>query len=129
MKYGQLILEKGDYLVIKRLLNFSKIYINHAHKEALDKLKLAIDNALVYAQTKIPNDVVQLYSQVTVVSMDGSETKFQMVLPNQHNVSNNKISIKSALGAAIIGLAEGDGFLVRAATGMKSMRIKKVEKK
>ena len=38
MKYGSLIMEKKDYLTLKRILNFHRFYEDYAHKDALEQL-------------------------------------------------------------------------------------------
>jgi len=108
MKYGSLIVEKKEYLVIKRILNFHKHYEDVAHKNALAHLSKKMEQALIVSDDEMPKDVVRLYSEVRISTMNGIEQNCQFVMPTEESQKDGKLSVVSTLGAKLIGLASGD---------------------
>ncbi|WP_422083364.1 GreA/GreB family elongation factor [Ulvibacterium sp.] len=128
MKYGGMILEKKEYLTLKRILNFHKHYEDYAHKDALERLKESIDDALVKDEEEVPSDVVRLYSRVTLSSEEGGSRILRLVPPSEENTMGKRISVISTLGANLIGLAAGDTLQMEIPSDTKSLKITKVEK-
>ncbi len=108
MKYGSLIVEKKEYLVIKRILNFHKHYEDVAHKNALAHLSKKVERAIIVSDDEMPKDVVRLYSEVKISTMNGTIQNFQIVMPTEENQQAGKLSVVSTMGAKLIGLASGD---------------------
>jgi len=127
MKYGSLIMEKKDYLTLKRILNFHRFYEDYAHKDALEQLSDRIDRALVEDESNIPDDVVRLNSKVTVEFAQGTRQKFQLVPSTREELKENKISVVSTLGASLIGLAVNDRIQLGFPSDVKSFSIVDVE--
>lgn len=67
-----------------------------------------IDRAKVYPAGKLPSDVVALGAQVSFVD-DTRDTvhRVQLVMPNEADVDNGKVSILTPVGAGLIGLKAG----------------------
>lgn len=126
MKYGKLILEKKEYVFLKRLLNVSGFYKDQTTNEALKSFSEELTNALIYDHEKMPEDVIRLNSLVTIESGD-TETVFQVVIPTERNMAENKISILAPLGLAVIGFAQGDTVNGRFTDGSKNLQILSVE--
>jgi len=127
MKYGSLIIEKKDYLTLKRILNFHRYYEDYAHKDALEQLGDRIDKALVQDETDIPDDVVRLNSKVTVEFMHGTRQTLQLVPSTRRDLKENMISVVSTLGANLVGLAVSDKIQLGFPSDIKSFRIIGVE--
>ena len=127
MKYGSLIIEKKDYLTLKRILNFHRYYEDYAHKDALEQLGDRIDKALVQDETDIPDDVVRLNSKVTVEFMHGARQTLQLVPSTRRDLKENMISVVSTLGANLVGLAVSDNIQLGFPSDIKSFRIIGVE--
>ncbi|MCR9228536.1 MAG: GreA/GreB family elongation factor [Flavobacteriaceae bacterium] len=127
MKYGSLIMEKKDYLTLKRILNFHRYYEDYAHKDALEQLGERIDKALIEDELDMPDDVVRLNSRVTVEFVHGARQKFQLVPSTRGDLKKNKVSIVSTLGASLVGLAVGDQIQLGFPTDVQSFRIVGVE--
>ncbi|MEQ5791094.1 GreA/GreB family elongation factor [Muricauda sp. NFXS6] len=127
MKYGSLIIEKKDYLTLKRILNFHRYYEDYAHKDALEQLGDRIDKALVQDETDIPDDVVRLNSKVTVEFMHGARQTLQLVPSTRRDLKENMISVVSTLGANLVGLAVSDKIQLGFPSDIKSFRIIGVE--
>jgi regulator of nucleoside diphosphate kinase len=126
MKYGSLIMEKKDYVTLKRILNFHKYYDDYAHQDALEQLAERIEKALVEDAVDIPDDVVRLNSKVTVEFIDGARQTFQLLPSTKGNIKEGTVSIVSALGASLVGLAVDDQVKMGNPSDIKSFRIVKV---
>ncbi|MBR9855791.1 MAG: GreA/GreB family elongation factor [Algicola sp.] len=127
MKYGSLIMEKKDYVNLKRILNFHKHYEDYAHKDALEQLGERIDVALVEDEMDIPDDVVRLNSKVTVEFLNGARQTFQLVPSTKGDFKTNVISVVSSLGASLVGQAVNDSVQLGVPSDIKSFRIVGVE--
>ncbi|WP_421802075.1 GreA/GreB family elongation factor [Flagellimonas sp.] len=127
MKYGSLIMEKKDYLTLKRILNFHRYYEDYAHKDALEQLGDRIDKALVEDEWDIPDDVVRLNSKVTVEFMKGSRQSFQLVASTRDDLKKNMVSVVSTLGASLVGLAVDDQIQLGFPLDAQSFKIVDVE--
>lgn len=127
MKYGNLILEKKDFVMIKRYQHLNNYIEDYAHKDALETLEVNMSNALIYDLEDMPDDVVRLYSTITVSSESGWRESFQLVLPYEDDTANERISVQSTLGAFVIGLSEGDRFKYGLPSSVMTLKIEKVE--
>ena len=127
MKYGSLIMEKKDYLTLKRILNFHRYYEDYAHKDALEQLGERIDQALVEDEWDMPDDVVRLNSKVMVEFMKGSRQTFHLVASTRDDLKNNMVSVASTLGSRLIGLAVSDQIQLGFPSDIQSFKIVGVE--
>ncbi|QLG44954.1 GreA/GreB family elongation factor [Costertonia aggregata] len=128
MKYSNLILEKRDFVKLKRILNVHRYYEDYAHKDALERLKERIEDALVQDEENVPDDVVRLNSKVTVISRDGKSQVFHLVPPSEENIKEGNISVISTLGANLIGLAVDDTVQIGIPSDFKSLKIIKTKR-
>lgn len=129
MKYGSLILEKKEYVYIKRILNISGYVGNHEIQKSLMKFAEELKTAHVIDEKDMPNDVVRLNSLVTVTSEKDWEKNIQIVQPSEKDISNNKISILTPMGAALFGYSVGDLVRWDFPTGVKELKIIEVVQK
>lgn len=123
MKFGDVIMEKTDYLALKKVLNFNRYYHDNLQNDALEILRVSLDHAKIYDTSKLPEDIVRLYCNVTV-AMSGMRQMFQLVLEPDGISANGKVSVRSMLGAALIGRSVGDQVQVN---GMDPIVIEHVE--
>lgn len=108
MKYGKLILEKKEYVMIKRLLNLTKDYKDSTQKVSLTKFVKEMESAEILDVDKMPDDVVRINTEITIATNDGWQYTFQVVLPAESNNSQKKISLLMPMGAAVLGYAKND---------------------
>lgn len=108
MKYGSLILEKSDYVLIKRLLNLTNNYKDDAQKASILQLKSELQSAIISVSDEVPTDIIRLNSEVTVSANDGWEYSFQVVEPSESKSAEKKISVLAPMGLAVIGYAKED---------------------
>lgn len=123
MKYGSIMLEKKEYVYIKRILNISGYVGDHEIQKSLMKLTEEIKTAHVLDEAEFPLDVVRLNSIVTVTSGDNWEKTIQIVQPSEKDIKNNKVSILTPMGAALFGYSVNDIVSWDFPTGVKELKI------
>jgi regulator of nucleoside diphosphate kinase len=75
----------------------------------LRRLNVELERAQVVRSEEVPPDVVTLNSQVLVKDLeDGEESRWLLTFPTDANVFENKISVLSPVGTALIGARKGD---------------------
>lgn len=126
MKYGNLILEKKEYVFLKRLLNVTGFYKDENTKVSLNSLSSELTNAIIYDNEQMPEDIIRFNSVITVTSGTW-ENQFQLVIPTERDIAANKISILAPMGSALMGYAEGDTVTWNFPNGTKELKIKSVK--
>jgi regulator of nucleoside diphosphate kinase len=126
-KYGSLVMEKKDFVMILRQWHIDNTIEDYSHKDALDILEGNMADAIVFNLADMPKDVIRLYSWVTVSSGSGWRETFQLTLPLGKDIKKDKISVHSSLGATVIGHAEGDLLHYGTPIGLIPLRIESVE--
>ena len=113
---------------IKRALHLGDLSENaeyHAAKDAQRLLEIRIaelEDKLSRVRSvdidKIPNDKAYLFSKVLVKDLrDGEETLYTLAPPDEVDVDNDIISVKSPIGAALLGKGVGDKVTVAVPAG------------
>ncbi|QNJ99132.1 GreA/GreB family elongation factor [Constantimarinum furrinae] len=108
MKYGSLILEKKEYVYLKRILNISGYAEDFETQKSLQRLSEELKNAQIVDEEDMPKDVIRFNSKVMVYSENGWEKTIQLVIPSDKNAKQDKISILTPMGAALFGYSRGD---------------------
>ncbi|MCF1422960.1 GreA/GreB family elongation factor [Mangrovimonas futianensis] len=108
MKYGSLILEKKEYVYLKRILNITGYSSNDQTQKSIEKLLDELKTAHIVDEEEMPEDVIRFNSKVTVVSDIGWEKTMQVVIPSDRDVTQNKISVLMPMGAALFGYSNND---------------------
>ncbi|MCB0373122.1 MULTISPECIES: GreA/GreB family elongation factor [Flagellimonas] len=127
MKYGNLVIEKKEYVLLKRLMNLTGYYKDNTLRSSVKKLVGEMETAQILDDGEMPKDVIRFNTMVTIVSEAGWHKKFKLVLPSNSDVKNNHISILTPMGAAVIGYAEGDSLVWEFPSGNQQLQIEKVE--
>jgi regulator of nucleoside diphosphate kinase len=126
MRYGSLILEKKDYVYLKRILNISGYAGDFETQKSLRKLTDELKEAQIVNNEDMPNDVVRFNSQITLALDNGMERTLQLVIPSDRDIKNSKISILTPMGAALMGYSQGDTVTWDFPGGTKEFKIVKV---
>lgn len=126
MKYGSIILEKKEYVYIKRILNISGYSGDHEVQRSLAKFSEELKTAHILDEEEMPDDVVRLNSMVTVKSGTDWEKSIQIVQPSEKDLKTNKISILTPMGAALFGYSVKDVVRWDFPTGTKEIQIMEV---
>lgn len=127
MKYERLVIEKKEYVLLKRFMNLSGYYKDETLRKSVKKLLEELESAQILDVEDMPKDVIRFNSKITIDSQNGWQTIFTLVLPNESDVKNNKISILTPMGSAVIGYAEGDTITWEFPSGEQKLTIQKVE--
>ncbi|WP_405296678.1 GreA/GreB family elongation factor [Algibacter sp. Ld11] len=126
MKYGSLILEKKEYVYLKRILNVSGYAGDFEVQNSLQKLSEELREAQIVDHENMPSDIIRFNSKATLIFENGLEKTLQLVTPTDRDVSKNKISILAPMGAALIGYAEGDTLIWDFPGGRHHLKIAQV---
>ncbi|MDW5288493.1 GreA/GreB family elongation factor [Formosa sp. PL04] len=126
MKYGHLILEKKEYVFLKRILNLSGYSKDIETKKSLQKLSHELLDAEIVDHEKMPEDVIRFNSLVTVEQGDWQKT-IKVVIPQNKDFKQDKISILTPMGSALFGYAIGDTITWEFPNGTKELKIIAVE--
>ena len=127
MKYGSLIMEKKDYVMILKNRIIGHSVEDYSHKDMLERLEEYMADAVVYDRADMPDDVIRLYSWATISSGSGWYKTFQVVLPFEKDINRDRISVQSALGASVVGRAEGEVVQFGTPIGVIPLKIEQVE--
>ncbi len=127
MKYGSLVIEKKEYVLLKRYMNLMGYYRDDTLRTSVKKLLGEMELALIYDEIEMPEDVIRFNSTITIASKNGWNRKFKLVMPNQSDAKNDKVSILTPMGAAVMGYAEGDSIKWEFPSGEQQLTIQKVE--
>ena len=127
MKYGRLILEKKEYVYLKRILNISGYAEDHEVQRCLMKLSEELQIANIVNEEKMPYDIIRFNSKVTVAFNSGIEETVQIVIPMDRDVKTNKISVLTPMGSALFGYSKGDTVLWDFPNGKQEIKIIEVK--
>ncbi|NNG10616.1 MAG: transcription elongation factor GreAB [Arenibacter sp.] len=127
MKYGNLVLEKKEFVLLKQLVNVSGFYTDNTYKNSIKKLTEELKSAIVYSEEEMPKDVIRFNSMVTITAGNGWSKTFQLVIPSLGDFKNSKISILTPMGAAVMGYAKGDDIIWEFRNGEQTLQVSNVE--
>lgn len=124
MKNGRLIIEKEEFNIIQDLIK-NIVDAPNLMNACITKLKEEMKTALIVDHSNFPSDVVRLNSVVDVDTPFGM-MKAQLVLPENSNSNQKRISLLTPMGSALLGYAEGDELMWNFPNGEKQIKIIKV---
>lgn len=87
--------------------------------EVAEELLAEMDRAKIVGDDNVPADVVRMGSTVTFKSDDGRQRTETLVYPVDEDSDTHRISVMTPVGAALIGLAEGQSISWTARDGRK----------
>jgi regulator of nucleoside diphosphate kinase len=99
----QIIVSNADYERLTDLATASLERLPDVANELLSEM----DRAKVVQDGSVPPNVVRMGSTVTFKSDDGNTRTFKLVYPAEESLDEHRISVMTPVGAALIGLAEG----------------------
>lgn len=121
-----LLIEKVERDYLLRLV-CGATPINNEDIRVKLQLKQKLGNSLTCSRNEIPNNVVLLGRIFSIKTNFGRRLNLKLVLPNEEDVSKNKISIFSSLGSAIYGHKTGDLFKWRVAENVEEVEVLHVQ--
>lgn len=102
----KIIVSAADH---ERLTGLAIAAMSHV-PDVAEELLSEMDRAKVVAGRPIPPTVVQMGSTVEFHADDGKDRRVTLVFPGDADIAAGKISILTPIGAALIGLSEGQSF-------------------
>ncbi len=110
-----IIVSNADY---ERLTDLATASIERL-PEVAEELLSEMDRAKIVRDDHVPPNVVRMGSTVTFRSDDGRERTETLVYPVDEDSDAHKISVMTPVGAALIGLAEGQSISWTARDGRR----------
>ncbi|MBE9463480.1 GreA/GreB family elongation factor [Dyadobacter subterraneus] len=119
-KKNLVILGEDDFRLLKQFTeNFSP---NSDSSEMT--LSYELNRAIIVENNELPEDSIRLNSRVRVRELvSNKELEFSIVMPAFANIKDQKISVLTPMGAAIIGLCKGEKVEWKMPAGMKKFEI------
>ncbi|MEJ5995894.1 GreA/GreB family elongation factor [Pedobacter sp. Du54] len=112
-------LSKSDFKFLNE--HFEKAIMSEYNKT---RLRTEIKNAVIYSDHELPNDVISLNRETTIISTEnGKEFNFTLVKPSEANMAQNKVSIFAPISIALIGYQTGDLINWEMPDGIKEFKI------
>ncbi|KXF76668.1 nucleoside diphosphate kinase regulator [Paramesorhizobium deserti] len=102
----------------KRLINLAADAYDR-FPEAAEELQIELDRARIVPAASVPADVVRMGSTVAFRSDSAQQRRVTLVFPGEADIAQNRISILTPIGAALIGLSTGQSIAWTARDGRK----------
>lgn len=123
---SQLIVNRLDYARIKKSISDARYFKSLSPANA-QKLMTELDSAQIVEPEEIPSNVVTMNSIVKLSFLNSNkQSQFQIVYPEQANLSENKISIFSPIATALIGYKVSDEIEWIVPAGLTKIRIDEI---
>lgn len=117
MSNTQLIIQQKE-------LDLLNTHLLHSDLSEYNKTKLLEELRSARIVEQLPEDVVGLKSVVEIRDkVSGQKFTFQIVLPGDANVRNNKISVFAPIGIALLGYRTGTEIQWEMPSGIRSFLI------
>jgi regulator of nucleoside diphosphate kinase len=112
------VITREDYSLLMSL-------INKVPEQPLEmSLGHELGRAIVVNKDAFPPHTVRLNSKVTVVNLETQRLmEFRIVMPEHADMTQDKVSILSPIGTALIGFRKGEEVLWKVPAGLKWFRI------
>ncbi len=94
-------------------------------EKAISDLENEIKRATVVTPEKLPKDIVTMNSRV-LLCLNGDDAEVSLVYPDDADWSEQKLSVFSPIGMAILGYREGDTVQWEVPSGVTKIQILKI---
>jgi regulator of nucleoside diphosphate kinase len=102
--YPPVTFRETDYTLLSNLV----LSHNGALSEVRSFLEHELDRGMIVPDDRFPANIVGMGSTVTYKDLgSGRERTITLVAPDKSDINRNSVSIVTPVGAALIGLAEG----------------------
>lgn len=96
-------------------------------RNSLDHLYKELESADVRKEEDMPDDVVRVCSIVDVGMPAGRRNDLQLVMHGDADLKQNKLSVLSVLGSALIGYRQGASIVWRLPQGDQTITLERVD--
>jgi len=118
----KIYITKNDYDKLIDLIN-KKWDIDDNDKALLLELK----RAEIVEPNKIPEDVITMNSLVSFVDVESKDTlEYRLVFPQDADIEQNKISVLSPIGCALLGYRINNTIALKTPEGERKIKIEKI---
>jgi len=108
--------ENAEWAMAKQRQEFLRARLNNVEARIAELAMINLDS--------IPRDTVGLGSRVELEDLDeGGKVAFEIVVPEEVDGAQNRISLSSPLGRALIGKAQNDDIEVHTPKGKRSYML------
>jgi len=118
----KIYITQNDYAKLKKLIN------EKTPQDEYDRILLVeLEKAKIVAAEKIPSDVITINSQVEFIDLNSNnKLTYFIVFPAEADIKQNKISILSPIGCALLGYKIGDTIELTTPGGQKKLKVEKI---
>jgi transcription elongation factor GreA len=111
--------ENAEWAMAKQRQEFVRARLGNMEARVAELAMINLDS--------IPRDTVGLGSRVELEDLDeGGKTEYEIVVPEEVDGSQNRISLSSPLGRSLIGRAQDDDIEVQTPKGKRSYVIRRL---
>ena len=119
---NNVILSEEDFNLLKSFVTPS------ANDDNPMSLAYELSRAQIVKKDKVPADRVKIYSTVTIEDLvSKAKTKVTIVPPANADIKQQKVSVLTPIGSALIGLKKGDEVEWKMPVGLRKYVILEVE--
>lgn len=120
-----MIITVNDYQRITGLIEFAAL--QNKNREIADRLMKELKYAKTFPQDKISDNIVTMNSRVLLRDVaSGREVEVTITYPQDADSREQKISVFSTIGVALLGCREGDITSWRVPGGIGRFKVEKV---
>ena len=113
---------KNDHRKLIDLID--KKWPNDDNDEALLK---ELEEAIIVEPEKMPNNVITMNSLVNFTDVEsGASLKYWLVFPQDADIGQNKISVLSPIGCALLGYQIGDIIALKTPGGERNIKVEQI---
>jgi len=116
------VLCKEDFARLKQIVNISGT-------KAVDTMSLAyeVGRAIIVSNEAFPPNTIRLGSRVRIEDVESSRMhEFTVVMPDEADIKEKKVSVVTPMAAAIIGFRTGDEVIWKMPSGLKKLKVQEV---
>lgn len=119
----QIYITENDKAKLKELID-NALFDGKADK-SFGELSNEIKNAQIVDISELPENVITMNSKVLIL-LNGNEEEITLVYPQEADLIENRISVLSPIGIALLGYREGDTIEWTVPSGTMKIDIKKI---
>ena len=88
------------------------------------RLEMTLSRAKIIDAKDLPNDKIYILSRVKLKDLASNEVvEYLLVSPEESNFEDNKISVTSPIGKALLGKVKGEDVVIKVPVGMLKYKI------
>lgn len=115
-----LVLRQDDHEVLTSYMSTHELSGDHS----IEALQTELKKAKLVSKDEFPEDAVRLNSKVKIKdAKNGKEMEVMVVMPNDADIKQRKISVTAPVGIALIGFRKGQKVGWQVPAGMKTFTI------